>query len=131
MASVSQRTSFASITLACARILAAALILLAPCTAYGQLSTASLTGIVRDTTGAVVPGATVTLTNIATNVERSTVSNSAGNYSFLNVPPGRYTMQTSATGFRLNKVSEFELNVNQTMTQDTILEVGNLEQSVQ
>jgi hypothetical protein len=111
--------------------LAVALCLVASGVAYGQLSTATLTGVVRDSTGAIVPDATVTLRNAATTIERHAVSNSAGNYSFLNVTPGRYTLETTATGFRPNKVSEFELQVNQTMTQDTVLEVGTLEQAVQ
>src|SRR5690242_1679341 len=111
--------------------LTVALCLLVSGVAYGQLSTATLTGVVRDSTGAIVPDATVTLRSVATTIERHAVSNSAGNYSFLNVTPGRYTLETTATGFRPNKVSEFELQVNQTMTQDTVLEVGTLEQAVQ
>jgi len=107
------------------------LYLLASAVAYGQLSTATLTGVVRDSTGAVVPEAVVILRNAATTGERRTVTNSAGNYTFLNITPGRYTLETTASGFRPNKVAEFELQVNQTMTQDTVLEVGTLEQAVQ
>src|SRR5882724_4433059 len=103
------------------------LYLLASAVAYGQLSTATLTGVVRDSTGAVVPEASVIIRNAATTSERRTVTNSAGNYTFLNITPGRYTLETTASGFRPNKVAEFELQVNQTMTQDTILEVGTLE----
>lgn len=99
--------------------------------AYAQLSTASVNGVVRDSSGAVVPDATVILKNPETNVERRSVTNSAGAYNFLNITPGRYTMETSAPGFRSNKVSEFELQVNQTMTQDTTLDVGTLEQAVE
>jgi outer membrane receptor protein involved in Fe transport len=98
---------------------------------HAQLSTATLTGLVRDSTGAVVPDATVILKNVETTVERRTVTNNAGNYSFTNVPPGRYTLQTSATGFKVSQLAEFALTVNQTLTIDTVLEVGNLEQSVQ
>jgi len=98
---------------------------------YAQLSTATVTGVVRDASGAVIPGATVVLKSIATNVERRAATNSAGNYSFLNITPGRYTMETTATGFRPSRVAEFELVVNQTMTQDTTLEVGGVEQAVE
>jgi outer membrane receptor protein involved in Fe transport len=99
--------------------------------AIGQLSTATLTGVVRDSSGAVVPNAQVVLKNVQTNVERRSVSNSTGSYTFLNVTPGRYTLETTAQGFRPNRVAEFDLSVNQTMTQDTTLEVGALEQAVE
>lgn len=99
--------------------------------AFAQLSTATVTGIVRDSSGGAVPNATVVLKNVETTVERRSASNAAGNYVFTNIPPGRYTMETTATGFRTSKVSEFILAVNQTMTLDTTLEVGNLEQAVQ
>ena len=113
-------------------ILALALLFIAaPIPSYSQLSSATLTGVVGDSTGAVVPEAVVILRNASTTSERRTVSNSAGNYTFLNITPGRYSLETTANGFRPNKVSEFELQVNQTMTQDTVLEVGTLEQAVQ
>ena len=100
-------------------------------TALAQLSSATLTGVVRDNSGAVVPNATVALKHLATNVERKTTTNTVGNYSFQNVPPGAYTLVTTASGFRPNRVAEFELVVNQSMTQDTVLEVGSLEQAVE
>jgi hypothetical protein len=98
---------------------------------YSQLSTGTITGVVSDSTGAIVPQATATLKNVETMIERRTVTNSAGNYSFTNVPPGSYTMQISTPGFRVNQVAEFVLAVNQTLTIDSMLEVGNLEQAVQ
>ena len=98
---------------------------------FAQLSTGTITGVVRDTTGAIVPNASAVLKNVETTVERRTVTNNAGNYSFTNVTPGRYTMQISGTGFRVNQVAEFVLTVNQTLTVDSVLEVGNLEQTVQ
>src|SRR5437764_10347461 len=87
-----------------------------------QLSTGTITGVVRDTTGAIVPNASAVLKNVETTVERRTVTNNAGNYSFTNVTPGRYTMQISGTGFRVNQVPEFVLTVNQTLTVDSVLE---------
>jgi len=64
--------------------------------AYAQLSTASVTGIVRDSSGGVVPDAKVTLRNAETAGVRTTTANSAGNYNFLNVNPGRYSMESTA-----------------------------------
>jgi outer membrane receptor protein involved in Fe transport len=98
--------------------------------AHAQLSTASVTGIVRDPTGGVVAQARVVLRNPGTAVERSTVTNTAGNYVFLAVNPGRYTLETSAPGFKSSAVSEFTLAVNQTATIDVVLEIGALEQTV-
>src|SRR5437879_1987167 len=85
---------------------------------YAQLSTASVTGIVRDVTGAVIPQAKVVLRNVGTSVERNTTSNNAGNYLFLNVNPGSYTLETSVAGFKSAHIAEFTLAVNQTATLD-------------
>ncbi|HXI42284.1 MAG TPA: carboxypeptidase-like regulatory domain-containing protein, partial [Bryobacteraceae bacterium] len=98
--------------------------------ASAQLSTATITGIVRDSSGGVVSQAKVVLKNLDTSVERSTVSNAAGNYLFLNVNPGRYTIETSAPGFKSSKLTDVTLAVNQTATLDVVLEVGALEQTV-
>ena len=99
--------------------------------ALAQISTATISGRVRDSSDAVVPGASVVLIAVETGVQRHAVSNSAGNYSFFSVPPGRYTMATSAKGFNASKASEFILAVNQTLSLETILEVGTLEQAIE
>ena len=113
-------------------ILALLLILGGVCErAYSQLSSASVTGVIRDSTGAVVPNATVVLKNVNTNVEHRAETNSAGNFAVLNITPGRYTLDATAQGFRPARVSEFDLVVNQTMTQDLTLQVGTLEQAVE
>lgn len=59
--------------------------LLLPTRAEAQLSTASITGTVRDSTNAVLPGVTVVLRNLETGVERATVTNDAGNYVFVSL----------------------------------------------
>ena len=97
---------------------------------FAQISTASITGIIRDASTAVVPQAKVVLRNVGTAVERTTTSNSSGNYLFLNLNPGRYTLETVAKGFKSSRLSEFPLAVNQTATLDLTLEVGTLDQSV-
>ncbi|HWO29517.1 MAG TPA: carboxypeptidase regulatory-like domain-containing protein, partial [Candidatus Acidoferrum sp.] len=80
--------------------------------------------------GAVLPGASVVLRNVETGVERSTVSNNAGNYVFLDLNPGRYTLQVKAGGFSEKRISEFVLGVNQTATIDVALNVGSESQAV-
>jgi hypothetical protein len=64
--------------------------------AFAQLSTASLNGVVRDSTGAVVPKASVILRNSDTGIERNNVTNDSGTYVFSDVNPGRYTLKVSA-----------------------------------
>ena len=61
-----------------------------------QLSTASVTGVVRDQSGSVVTGAKLALTNIETSVKHESLTNSAGNYLFLSIPPGQYSLEISA-----------------------------------
>src|ERR1700739_2397609 len=94
-------------------------------TGGAQLSTASLSGAVRDSSGAVVPGAKIVLRNVATAVEHSTTSNGAGAYLFLDITPGRYSVQASAPGFAEQQVPEFILTVGQTATIDFALTVGS------
>src|SRR5262252_4976617 len=84
--------------------------------ASAQLSTATVTGIIRDSSGGVVAEAKVLLHNVETSVDRSTSSNTAGNYLFLNVNPGRYTLEATTAGFKSSKLAEFTLAVNQTAT---------------
>ena len=95
-----------------------------------QTSSASITGTVRDTSGSVIPAAILVLRNAGTSVELRTSSNEVGVYTFLNVNPGGYTLETSKPGFRTTKLSAFTLAVNQTATLDQILEVGSVEQTV-
>ena len=92
---------------------------------FAQLSTASLSGSVRDSSGAVVTNAKIVLRNVATGVENTTTSNGAGAYLFLAITPGRYTVQASAPSFAEQKVSEFILTVGQAAAIDFALTVGS------
>src|SRR5271163_3234780 len=94
-------------------------------TAFAQLSTASLSGAVRDSGGAVVPRAKIVLRNAATGVEKTTTSSGAGTYIFGDITPGGYTLQASAPNFAEQKVPEFTLTVGQKATIDFSLTVGS------
>lgn len=98
--------------------------------ARAQLSTASITGIVSDPSGAAVPHAAMVLRNVDTSVELHTATNGSGNYVFTNVPPGHYTLSAGKAGFTTKEVSEFTLAVNQTATFNLILSVGEVTQTV-
>ncbi|HWC17905.1 MAG TPA: TonB-dependent receptor, partial [Terriglobales bacterium] len=95
-----------------------------------QIATASINGTVTDPSGALIPGATVTVKNLATNVERSTTTNTAGNYVLVNINPGHYTVTVRKDGFTSATQPDFELQVNQTSTLDFNLHVGSTVESV-
>ncbi len=95
-----------------------------------QTDTASVSGTVVDESGAVVTNASVNLTNNATGQQRTTSANSAGVYSFPNVPPGTYTLAVSKTGFQTNTLSNINLQVQQAFKQDVTLHVGAVSQAV-
>jgi len=100
-------------------------ILLLSGTGFAQLSTASLSGSVRDSSGAVVPKSKVMLKNVATAVGHTTTTNDAGAYLFLDITPGRYVVSASAPGFGEHRVPEFTLAVGQAATIDFALSVGS------
>ena len=92
--------------------------------AWGQVSTASVNGVVRDPKGAVISGASIVLESVETSVQHTSVSNNAGEYVILNVTPGRYTIEAKATGFSSQKSAEFVLAVAQVATFDFSLTIG-------
>ena len=106
------------------------LVLMCAGSAIAQVSTATVNGVIRDPKGAVIQGATVTLTSIETTVQHPTVSNNAGEYVLLNIAPGRYVLSASASGFNPQKTAEFVLAVSQTATFDFALSVGTATQVV-
>src|ERR1022692_1572330 len=81
--------------------------------AYAQFSS-NLQGVVMDSTGAVIPGATVTLTNIDTGVSQLATTGQQGDFRFVSVAPGPYEVTTSAKGFGSHKVS-VRLQTEQTL----------------
>lgn len=108
-----------------------AFVLVAPATALAQTGAASLTGIVTDQSGASVPGATVTATNQATNVDYTGVANQAGNYTITSLPVGAYVIKAELPGFKIAATRPIELEANQIVRLDFGLELGSLEQTVE
>jgi hypothetical protein len=90
-----------------------------------------IVGEVRDSTGAVVPNATVTATNVATNAVRTTTTNEAGLYTFPALVPGTYTVRVEMRGFRTTVRSNIELQVQQTARIDFALEVGQIAEAIE
>lgn len=93
-----------------------------------QESSASLNGTVRDITGAVIPGAHITLRNTKSGVEQTTISTDTGRYVFVTVSPGEYTVSNSTSGYAPVTQGPFTLVVNQTGTFDFSLQPGTLSQ---
>jgi hypothetical protein len=91
-----------------------------------------LSGAVTDPTGAVIPGAILTITNTHTGVQWSSISNAAGRYSFSHVPPGDYELLAKCTGFVDVQIKGLELLVNSPATADIRFEkLGAIAETVQ
>ena len=97
---------------------------------YAQIDTGSVTGTVKDPTGAVVPGALCTLTNTATNVSQTTKSTSAGAYTFSVVPAGTYNLKVAAPGFQEYLLKGIQVHVQNIVTADVPLKVGRATEQV-
>src|SRR6202162_4589655 len=89
-----------------------------------------ITGEVTDPSGAIMPSVAVTATNTGTNVARSTVTNSAGLYSFPDLTPGKYQVKVSSRGFE-TAIVNLELQVQQTARIDFHLKLGDAAQTVE
>lgn len=100
-----------------------------PCRA--QQVTATLSGTVQDATGAVVPQAAVTATNVNTGVAAKTTSDSTGNYIFPLLAAGSYTLSAERSGFSTTVISGLTLTVDQKATVNIELRVGSVTQAVE
>lgn len=98
--------------------------------AYGQLGTGQITGIVRDTTGAVVRDAQVAATQVDTGAVSNTKTNAEGLYSFPSLPVGNYTVVVSSQGFAKYSVSHIVLTVNQVYNTQITLQVAQTGETV-
>lgn len=113
------------------RSLAAMVLLLGlPALASAQAAYGSLLGNVTDDSGAGVPGATVTVTEVRTNIPRTAVSNATGYYIITNLPPGVYRVEGELQGFKKFVRENVEVKVNTTVRVDVSLSVGELTESV-
>src|SRR5262245_28281214 len=104
-------------------------LLVVPSVAFGQ-ATATVTGTVTDQSKAVLPGVTVTATEIATGRQFVGVTDDRGEYRFVNVSPGTYKIQAELTGFATVTTPAIELLVGQNAVVPFTLVVAMLEESV-
>jgi hypothetical protein len=116
------------------RILAGLVIGLAliPCVAFGQVTTATITGTVRDAQGGIIPGATVVLTSDTRGVQVGTsITDATGNFIFPGTMPDTYSVTISLEGFKTKKTSGFEVSSGDRLALPPMtLEVGALSETV-
>ncbi|MGD0303571.1 MAG: carboxypeptidase regulatory-like domain-containing protein [Candidatus Acidiferrales bacterium] len=101
------------------------------CSALLASDTASISGTVTDPSGAIVVGATVTATNIATSVATTQTTNAQGYYSFQALPLGTYSVAVTKTGFKAYQQTGLILDVNTALTVDVSLQVGEASEKVE
>jgi hypothetical protein len=91
----------------------------------------TITGIITDTSGGVVPGAKVTVQNPSNNLSRNLPSGADGAYNFVNMPAGDYTVKASNDGFRVAETTRVHVNVNTTTHVDLQLQAGSTKDVVE
>jgi hypothetical protein len=101
-----------------------------PSSVSAQAVTGTLLGNVTDSSGAAVPGATVTATETQTNSSRTAVSNEAGHYIFSSLKNGTYSVEAELQGFRKVLRQNVRVDVNTTMRVDLTLELGQVTEAV-
>ena len=109
---------------------AAMLCTLSSATAFGQGSTATIRGNIQDTSGAVLPGATVTVTNTGTKGVQSTVSDHRGQYLIAGLFPGTYDLRVELSGFKAYEQKAVSLSPNDTRGLDVRLDVGQQSETI-
>src|SRR5215813_8491226 len=109
-----------------------AFVLLTVCSTVGnaQQGTSTVRGVVKDPQDNVISGASVTLTNLGTNLSRTTTTNDTGSYLFDFVAVGDYRLEVEAKGFKKAVMNDIHALVAKATTADVQLEIGNVSESV-
>src|SRR5579859_4822394 len=109
---------------------AAALLIVSTPALRAQIDMGGVAGTIKDPSGALAPGAQITLTNEATRVAQKTRSSSSGAYVFEAVPAGSYTLKVEASGFKTYIATEIQVHVQNVVTADVVLNVGAVSEVV-
>ena len=91
----------------------------------GQSTSGTILGTVKESSGAVVPGAAVNLTNTGTNAKHSTITSDTGSYQFVNMEVGTYKLDVEATGFQKAEFNAFDLGGRETKRVDAQLSIAS------
>src|SRR5579871_6395933 len=111
------------------RLVFALLLLVPALSAYGQFESASVLGYAKDSSGAAIPGATVTLTNIATSISQATKTDGEGRYEFPSVPIGEYKVVAEASGFEKVQTQNFTVTTNARQRVDVAMKTGSVSET--
>ena len=95
-----------------------------------QYSTGTIAGVVQDETGAIIPGADITITHVETGTGRAIISNDQGRYEAPNLQVGAYLVRASLPGFRTSIREGITLNAGRTAVVDIVLQVGEVSEQV-
>src|SRR6266478_6447263 len=98
--------------------------------AYSQAINATLVGTITDSSGASVPNAKVTITEVNTGISRTANTNNSGNYTFADLPPGVYTVGVEQAGFRRAARAGVDVVVNTTVRIDLTLQPGEISETI-
>jgi len=102
-----------------------------PISLFAQTATATLVGRAVDQTNAALPGVKITLTQRATGQQRTVISDESGDYVFLLLPAGQYTLTAERDGFQKLVRREFDLQVDQRASLDLPLQAGQITETVE
>ena len=116
--------------LRCAVVAMAVVLSMSPPPASAQAVSGTILGTVRDSTGAALPGATVTLTNMGTGFSRSVVADASGEFTAPLIPTGTYSVTGEMNGFKKVSLSNVHLGVDQKVRADLNLELGQMTEAV-
>jgi hypothetical protein len=108
-----------------------AIALLLPAVLFAQAYFGTVSGILTDSTGAVVEGAKVVLADQQKGYTFETTSDSSGRYLFRSIPPGLYSVMAEAKGFGKTLSAKFKVDINQNATTNLTLKIGSANQTVQ
>jgi len=98
--------------------------------AQTQITTGTIQGTVSDANGAAVPGASVEIKNVDTNLTKTTTSDDEGRFVALQLPPGRYTVTVTKTGFATLVVNQADLTVGQAMNLPLAMKISSVQETV-
>src|SRR6478672_11163829 len=98
--------------------------------AFAQFDRGQISGVVKDQTGGVVPGVTVTATQVSTQAARDTVTDAGGFYTFANLPAGRYNISAELQGFKKSIKEGVQLDAAGALTIDLALSTGAISENV-
>src|SRR5437016_1120286 len=112
-------------------ILISFIILTLPMRLWPQFASGTITGVVKDSTGAVIPAASVTVTEQQTGTSVMVKAQADGSYTAPNLAPASYRVEAEVAGFKRLVIDGLKVDVGSVLTQDLVLEVGGTTESIQ